>query len=588
MREITHSEFSAALEWAAKAPELIIDIETNGRDIRCPDLNPVVQGIAVAFNTPAGLFSEYYSFGHIIAGANLPAEWLPRLGRVISEHPRVVGHNILKFDEYGLGLLGIKLQGRVYDTMLMAHLINENIWDFSLDALGTYFKCGNKVDSETMKQAKKSGLWAYIPINELRKYAAQDAVLTYKIYKVIEPVFRGDGFDGEYWDNVCDFARMMLEIECNGVLIDPLFCEQQLDIGEERMEEIVEYLGLNPGSPNQLRKLLLDELGLPVVKKTKASARFPEGQPSMDKEAMEIYDEMLERSDDKRAKLIKEYRGWSKAVSACYKAYLTRVHPDGRLRTNFKLHGTVTGRMSSSGPNLQQIPRKSKYEWNRLLKANSFQPAPGYKLYEFDYGQLEFRLGAAYAREAELIELFGDPDADVFQAMADTLEMERHDCKTLNYTLQYGGGAKRISHVFGKTQAQAQEIIDNYFSNYPRLKYWSTKAERVARERGYVQYWSGRRRHFGRDNREFRKAGNSIIQGGAFEIVKYSMLRTKRSGILDIPEECRGVLQVHDSAVYEIREDLVDKYVPEIHRIMEDVQPKFPVTFKVDAHEWGH
>jgi DNA polymerase-1 len=298
---------------------------------------------------------------------------------------------------------------------------------------------------------------------------------------------------------------------------------------------------------------------------------------------MALYERDLELLENPTAGLIKEYRGWSKACAVAYEGYPALLSPDGRLRPNYKLHGTVTGRLSCEKPNLQQIPRVSSKTWDGALK-RLFIPAEGFELWEADYSQLELRLGAAYAGERSLIEEFSKPDSDVFTRMANELGFSRGDTKTLTYTLQYGGGIKRLSDVFRVDAARADSIRSQYFNTYPGFRRLPQEAARKAKSRGYVKLWTGRRRHFENPEEEAHKAFNAVIQGGAAEIVKRTMLRLYES--VDGPD-CRMLLQVHDSVVFEIRSEMVESYTPRIKETMEAVTPDFGVKFAVQLKPWG-
>jgi DNA polymerase-1 len=345
------------------------------------------------------------------------------------------------------------------------------------------------------------------------------------------------------------------------------------------MSEIKAELGFNPGSPDQLGNFLLNDLKLPPVGKKGKSGKY-----SFNKENMKIYDELLERNNDHRAKLIMTYRGWAKTTGSNYRPYLEKISHDGRFRTNFKQHGTKTGRLSASI--LHQIPKSSDKDWNGKLK-QAFKAREGYTLWEFDFSQLEFRLKAAYAQEKSLIDIFNDPTRDIFNEMAAELGMQRDPTKTLNYLLSYGGGAGKISHVFGVSEIAGKAIRSNYYRKYPGLAKFTALAEMRARQNGYIKYWTGRRRHFQFDS-ECRLADNAAIQGGAFEIVKRRTLAVKKAGLLT--DSCFLNLQVHDSLVTEIENGKEDEYIPEIKNVMENVKEDadFGVKFKVDVHEWGH
>ena len=448
-----------------------------------------------------------------------------------------------------------------------------------------------------MKEKKESPIfkgfldlygWAGMPSQVISEYATYDAVLTMRLFLALLPIFEKEGLT-EYWDeHKMKFVRVVIGMERRGIKVDVPMCERMRLHGAMIMEDMVELLdGLNPGSSKDLSTLIIDHLGLPIVKPTKGTSSLPveEWKPSFDKEAMEQYDRILEMrgEDDETAQYVLTYRGWQKACSSNYKPYVELLSPDGRLRPNYKMHGTKTGRMSCINPNLQQIPRKGDKPWNGEMKT-AFLPEEGYSLWEADYGQLEFRLAAAYAHEEGLIQVFRE-GRDVFTEMSNRLGMSRQGTKTLTYTIQYGGGLNRISTVFGVTTERADSIRSNFYSTYPGLRQVSNLAQRKGKYVGKIKLWSGRYRHFVNPEREAHKAFNSVIQGGAADIVERTMIRLYET--VDNEEECRMLLTVHDSVILEIKQGLEEKYLPMIKDAMENIEPDFGVKFAVDIHRFG-
>lgn len=571
MTYLTKDEFEKHLKQARESKYLTVDTEGT--------LNhPHSQ--TWGGSTSAGLQGDYFAFNHRL-GNNLPQEWLPLLKEVIENHSCLVMHNA-KHDLRALRNLGINYTGKFYCTQLMAHMCDENLFSKELDYLSKHFGGEPKRNSELQDQIVKAFGWDYIPVDVIRPYGANDAFITEELFYKLHPDFVEQEFDGEYWDVEQDFCRLLGDMEDTGILTNQEFCERELERGLKIMAEIRQTLGFNPGSPDQLGKFLLEDLKLPPVGKKGKSNKY-----SFNKENMKIYDELLERNNDHRAKLITAYRGWSKTTGSNYRPYLEKVSHDGRFRTSFKQHGTKTGRLSASI--LHQIPKESEKDWNGKLK-QAFIAQEDFTLWEADYSQLEFRLMAAYAHRVQpggqqnLIDIFNDPTRDIFDEMSVELGMTRNDTKTLNYTLAFLGGVNRISHVFGVSDIAAKAIINNYYGKYPGLKTFSNKAESLARQRGYVKNWAGRRRHFKFES-EMHKAGNAAIQGGAFEIVKRRFLALKRAGLLN--GECRLNLQVHDSGVFEIENGKEGEYLPAIREVMEDVDEEFGVKFRVDIHKWG-
>lgn len=565
--------FEGTLEKAAKMEVLAVDTEGYSELDNKMLAKSETVGISVA-----GLgFEEYFPFNHIDPKGNLPGEWLQNVKNLLENHPRLVFHSA-KHDVIALRNVGIKV-GKYYDTMLMSHMIDENQLNYSLNWQSQVRGGYPKNRPEVMSQLIKLLGWAYIPASLMSEYAAWDARITWDLLYELLPDFQSQGFDGPLWDQMQEWSNLIGDMELLGVRIDTDFVEQEIARGERIQRECVKFLGLEPNGSKNLHKLLIDELGLPPIYNPKNKTR----KPSFDKNALAVYDELLSRSNDVRARKVLEYRGWVTALGLNYRPYLERLSPDGRIRCNYQLHGTVSSRLSSKNPNLQQIPRNSPKDWNGKLK-QAFIGEDGWRLWGSDFAQLEFRLGAAYAKEQRLLEVFNDPNRDIFNEISSDIKMLRQEVKTLTYTIQFGGGVRRIADVFGVSAPAAKALRDRYYITYPGLRKASDLAALRCKQQGYINMWSGRRRHFSDPESQAHKAFNAAIQGGAAEIVKQRMIALKK---ITHPDECRMLLQIHDEVVFEIREGLEHKYLPRIKEIMEDVKPNFGVRFKVDVHEWG-
>lgn len=382
------------------------------------------------------------------------------------------------------------------------------------------------------------------------------------------------------WEIESDFIRQIAGIKRRGIKVDTEFSRRKAIEGTKILNEISNQLGWNPGSPQQLGNYLINELGLPVIKRT------PAGKPSFDKEALEEYEIYLDATGDTTAQKVLTYRGWQKTVSSNFQAYLDLKDENDVIHPNYKVHGTRSCRLSCEKPNLQQIPRESVKPWNGDVK-KAFIPRDGelylsllgqekrssicgkLRLRTFDFKQVEFRLAAAYAKEIELLEVFNS-GADIFTEMSTRLGRPRHQIKTFVYATLYGAGKSKIALILKVPKDEADDLYEEYHGTWPGFKQISERATHLAITNGYVEYWTGRRRHLPRS--EARKAFNSIIQGGAFEIVKRRMLAIRNEPI---------VLQVHDSVTIE-DDDNCD--VLRIKSILEDVPEAkdFGVKFEVD------
>lgn len=581
----SHPLTLAEMVEAIKQSDVIaVDTETNAEDIRDGSGYGIGISIACSPNSSNIIFAEYFPYRHVTLDdkdyrGNLSKEDREALRDCIESFKgSIIFHNA-KFDLCSLSTMDINYKGNFYCTLLMSHLINENYpYSKSLNAcVAAYVDKNEAKKEEELEKAVAAFGWAKVPFEIMRPYATYDAVLTLELFKVLKKYFDEENLE-EYWKHKQEFIRTIIGMESRGIKVDVSLCKELTEIGTSVLADLTYELSGNPGSSIFLKKILIDELKLPVVKRSPKT-----GAPSFDKEAMTIYDEILEHRDNPTANLIKQYRGWQKSVTSNYLPYVELLSLDGRLRPNYKLHGTKTGRMSCEKPNLQQIPRVSDKPWNGKMKA-AFIPEDGFELWEFDYSQLELRLGTAYAKEETLKRVFAD-DRDIFSEMAATIGMSRQDTKTLVYTTQYGGGISRISHVFGVSEARAAELRQQYFDSYPGFAIIGRYASNMCKQKGKIKLWSGRYRHFQSKKDDAHKAFNSIIQGGAADIVEHIMVRLFKE--VDDPNKCRMLLQVHDSIVFEIRKDCLEEYKEKILSIMSDIKPNFGVKFAVDAHRWG-
>ncbi len=371
------------------------------------------------------------------------------------------------------------------------------------------------------------------------------------------------------WETESDFIRLMSQIKQRGIKVDTAFSKKKVIEGTRILNQISSKLGWNPGSSQQLGHYLIDELSLPVLKRT------PAGKPSFDKDTLPEYEYYLDALNDTTAQDVLRYRGWQKTVSSNYQAYLDLMDEDEILHPNYKVHGTRTGRLSCEKPNLQQIPRDSPKAWNGDVKKAFIVRDSDLHLFSFDFKQVEFRLAAAYAGEKELLEIFND-GADIFTEMAERLGRPRHDIKTFVYATLYGAGKRKIALVLKKPQKEADELYDEYHGTWPGFKRISQKATTLALNDGYIELWTQRRRHLPKD--EARKAFNSVIQGGAFEIIKRRML-----AVADEPI----VLQVHDDVTFEADDSFeVDRIKKTLEAVPESNE--FGVKFEVDLKVWGN
>lgn len=575
------------------AAPLAVDTETTGLHIF--DGRDHAIGISYAGLLGDEPVSGYLGFAHAV-GEPAPAELVDMLEYVLTQEGRPLIFQGAQFDMQSLLTADIDVrQQEFYDLPTMACLIDENMPSKGMDAIAKRFAphVSKLTEDAWLNNQKKTG-WPLTTPERMYDYATNDAEVSFVSWDEMIQHHEWRALHPSVWPYKQRAIRVLLEMRRRGVRLDTAPAELMAEIGTWRMAEILEELGYDKLGPIALTEILLEKLQLPVIGRSAKT-----GAPSFKAEYMEEYDKMLEKEGSGLAKLIFEYRGWQKAVSAGYQAYLDRVSPDGRVRTEYTTHVTRTGRLSSREPNLQQIPKdepdpakleKHKLEkpWNWQMKA-VFIPTEGFRMWNIDYSQLELRLMAAFAGVEDLKQVFLE-GRDIFDEMAEALGYPRKDIKTFVYANSYGAGDAKIARAIGCSLADAKRLRMDYYAQYPGLAAFSRKIERIATQHKKFPLWSGRFRHMPYP-REAYKAMNSFIQGGGADIVERAMIRVYEEVC---NKDCHMLMQVHDAFVFEIRDGLEDDYLPRIIDIMCDVdyliKERMPdglgTKIDVDAGPW--
>ena len=551
---------------------IAVDTETTG--LKVQDGTDYLMGVSVAYRLgPLGIFSAYFPFRH--ESGNLDREVLGKLRTVFDSVP-LVFHN-LKFDLHSLKTIGL-VPGpdvKLFDTLNMAHMCNEELPSKSLNYLAEKFLQDSKTD-EVKAWADVFG-WRTVPVGLMEPYACRDAELTLRLFELLWADMKKQEL-ADLWPTERRFTRLLFDMEQRGVLVNESFAADKIAQGEEAMLRIEKFLGWNPGSKNDLEQFLIHDLGLPVHHVSERT-----GKPSFNREAMEFYDELLEQQERTEARAVLVYRGWQKAVSSLYRPALALRSADGRVRCNFKQHGTKTGRLACAEPNLQQVPRKSDKAWNGDSK-RTFLASPGRELWGYDYSQLEFRLATAYGRIPWLMECFNDPSRDVFNELAQRIGEVRQDTKTYVYCTMYGGGKGKVASTLGKPLSAIENNYDLFKESIAGINDASRVAQKRAKSEGYVRMWTGRRRHFPYDEGQ-HKAFNSVLQGGGAEVVKRAMIMIDSDERID-KDRCNIVLQVHDEIVFDMDPSYRAYVEPIIIEHMTNF-PEFGVRFAVEGKVWN-
>lgn len=570
------------------ADEIGVDTETSGLNLR----NNVDYLMGFCVSVPG--MKAYLPFRH--KRGNLPMRYLPHLEQVLQTKD-LIWHN-RKFDMHSCKTIGIdplQFKGKQYCTMIIAHLIDEEMYSKELDFLANKFLKGEHKykSSEIHKMGELFGFENLEP-ETYKEYGSHDAYLTRRLKEVLWSLLRRQELDSVYWDTEAPFTGLLYSLEQRGVGVNTSFCESKSRLGRARMATIERELKFNPASPIALGNALLDELGLPVFAHTGSCVECKRGKPlwthegkaSFNKVAMGEYDDILSALDNPLAKRITEYRGWQKAVSSLYDPLLEKVGPDGLIRTEFKQHGTVTGRLSASNPNLQQVPRNSDKLWNGNAKsAFTSGRGDGTVLIGWDYSQLELRLAASYGQEGLLLAEFEKAEADPFSVLAPLIfgkltPETRHETKTFVYANLYGAGVAKIALQLGRPISEVEQLYKRYKESISGIISISGQVSRLIEQRGYVKYWDGRRRHI-RNKSDSYKGWNSVCQGGGAQLVKKAMLRCQEFE----DANCQMVLQVHDEITFVMDRGMVEKYEPMVVEAMTD-WPQMGVNLAVEGKEW--
>ena len=491
-----------------------------------------------------------------------------------------VGQN-LKYDMSVLANHGIKLRGIEYDTMLESYVLDSTATRHDMDSLALKYLSHKTIHFEDVAgKGAKQVTFDMVPIAKAGPYAAEDADITLRLHQTLWPSLKKIPTLAKLFRDIeMPLVPVLSNIERNGVFVDAKMLAKQSSELAKRMEEIklesysVAEEEFNLASPKQIQVILFEKLGLPVLKKT------PKGAPST---AEEVLVELA--LDYPLPKLILEHRGMSKLKSTYTDKLPERIDSNtGRVHTSYHQAVASTGRLSSSDPNLQNIPIRSK-EGRRIRQA--FIAPKDHQIVAADYSQIELRIMAHLSSDEGLLKAFAAGEdihrataAEVFGVAVDQVSNDqRRSAKAINFGLIYGMSAFGLGRQLGIPRRDAQEYVDLYFQRYPGVKDFMDSTRESAREKGYVETVFGRRLYLPEINhsngmrRQYaeRTAINAPMQGTAADIIKLAMIEVDQwieKSSLDITL----IMQVHDELVFEIHKDIVDEAKPEISRLMTQV-----------------
>jgi DNA polymerase I len=567
----TEEEYYAALAAIQQEQIVVIDTETHMTDIWD---GRALLGVAVF--CPQRGEGYYFSVGHRqhMRAKNFPVE--PVL-ETLSGVPEWIMHN-RKFDDQVLRYAGLKkFPPVIYDTMLMAWLLDESPPHGLKELYMKHIDPTGDMERGELKKLMKDHkmVWEDIPSDVMGLYAIKDVKMPWALYQFYKPEFEGEL--GEVLLRELTFQKVLTDIEFVGVRFDRDLALQFGAQAQERMNQILAQLQFDPGKPSQLANKLFGQLKLvPISFSGSPSKSFPSGRPLMNKAALTSYRNAPEEAKEV-LNLVLEYRTLEKAKSTWYYGW-SDLGPGGTLHPSYSQHsdgierkdekfGTVTGRLTCSKPNMQQVPRAGAVKG--LLRA-----VPGCDLVEFDYSQAEFRLAAVYAEDEDVLAQLR-AGIDFHSVVAEMLSIDRQSAKTINFAILYGGREPTLSRNLGISFEEANAVLKAYDEMLPGFSKIKQQVEWAFREKGWIRMWSGRRRHL-KESYKAKDGFNSLIQGGVSDIVKETMIKLSQSGL---PLTLVG--QVHDSLWIEVPSDRQD-VLPLIRSLMEWPGQEFGVPFPVD------
>ncbi|MCD9530785.1 DNA polymerase I [Photobacterium carnosum] len=568
--------FNNWLTQLKNADVFAFDTETDGLDYMTANL------IGVSFAVEEGK-AAYVPVAHdyLDAPVQLDRDWVLEQLKPLLEDKNLakVGQN-LKFDTSIVARYGIDMQGIKFDTMLESYIYNSVVGRHDMDSLALrYLEHKNISFEEIAGKGKKQLTFNQIDLEQAGPYAAEDADITLRLHNALYPKVTADEKLNKVFETIeMPLVPVLSRMERTGVYIDSaLLGAQSIELAQ-RLDEIeklaYELAGeeFNLSSPKQLQAILFEKMGLPVLKKT------PSGTPSTNEEVLQEL-----ALDYPLPKLLLEYRGLAKLKST-YTDKLPRMvnAVTGRVHTSYHQSGTVTGRLSSSEPNLQNIPVRNQ-EGRRIRQA--FVAKAGYKILAVDYSQIELRIMAHLSGDQALLDAFREGKdihaataAEILGLAIDEVSTEqRRRAKAINFGLIYGMSAFGLAKQLDMGRNEAQDYMNVYFERYPGVLEYMESTRNSAAELGYVETLFGRRlylpdikaRNGLRRKAAERAAINAPMQGTAADIIKFAMIAVDEWVQQQPQGQVSLLMQVHDELVFEVEASVLDSVTAKVRELME-------------------
>jgi DNA polymerase-1 len=575
----SEEDFKAFLQELKKQKEFTFDTEADSLDV----FSATLLGISFSFKEKEAYYvninSSAKSFD-LFSNQENNNKWLEELKPIFNDEKiGKIGHNV-KFDLRLMKAQGVEVKGLIFDTKIAAYLINPGNRQHSLDALTENELGWEKIDSDDLVGKGKNKIsYGDVDLEKMSLYSCEDADCTNRLIPILKKQLKNYKLEKLYYDIELPLIEVLADMEDNGIYLDKDKLEKIAKKVNKEINDITKEVyklankEFNINSPKQLQEIIFKELDIPTqnIKKTKTgySTAFDELEKLKHEHPIILH--------------IQEYRELYKLKTTYIDALPELINPlTNRLHTHFNQTITATGRLSSTNPNLQNIP--VRHELGKEIR-QAFSAKNDYSLLALDYSQIELRLAADMSQDKTLIKAFKN-NQDIHRATAaainqveekDVSAKMRQEAKAVNFGILYGQGPHGLSQNADIPYARAKDFIDKYFQIYEGVKKYIDDTIEFAKKESYVLTMFGRRRLIPEINSEIalvkkaaeRTAVNTPIQGSAADIIKMAM-NTVYSRYKD-RDDIKMLLQVHDELIFSVKKDKLETYAQEIKEIMENV-----------------
>jgi DNA polymerase-1 len=562
----TEKSLKELIKKASKAKTIALDTETTGLDYMDTEL----VGISLSYQAGEAYYIPLNHDDDSVDQLALDIVLKELRPLLESSSNKIIGQNI-KFDKNVLAKYGVDIASIKNDTMMMSYVLDASATRHNLDALSSYYlNYKTSTFEDVAGKGVKQITFDKVPIEAATNYAAEDADITLRLYEELNPRLEGEDSLNKLNDEIeIPLIEVLSEMEQNGAILNSKILNSQSKDLESRIKKLEEKAyqlageEFNLGSTKQLREIFFEKLKYRIIKKT------PGGQPSTDEKVLAELAEEYELP-----KVLLEHRTLSKLKSTYTDKLPNQVSlSTGKVHTSFHQAVTTTGRLSSSDPNLQNIPIRTE-DGRRIRQA--FEPSKGNKFISADYSQIELRVMAHMSKDAGLLEAFREGEdvhsktaSEVFDVSIKEVTSDlRRNAKAINFGLIYGISAFGLGKQLGISRNLAAEYMAMYFEKYPDVKKYMESTKEFASQNGYVETLFGRRlylRDINATNAMRRQASeraaiNAPVQGTAADIMKIAMINMHKAIKME-KSEAKLILQVHDELILDTPKDEIDKIV---------------------------